>query len=61
MDEEPKTLFMCYMCHMIRDESSSSWIAKRIYREWTGIDPTTCQLTRMYCPTCHAFCLGDAA
>ena len=28
---------MGYMCHMIRDETSGSWIAKRIYREWIGI------------------------
>ena len=55
--QERRNLFTCYICHLVRDETTGSWIPKRTYREWTGIDPATCLLSRMYCPTVTPFAL----
>jgi hypothetical protein len=59
-EPEPPVLLICHRCRLVCDEANG-WMTKKTYRDATGIDPLTCQLTHTYCPFCFDFLINYQA
>jgi len=61
MEAKPKELLMCYLCRLVLDEATGSWIPQKTYQAWTGVDPASFRIMWMYCPSCFDLCISVEA